>query len=328
LDALFAVYGELFAMKKNSQKLNLLIIKPSSLGDIIHGLQIVAGIKAQRPNAAITWVVRDTFRGWVENCPLVDKVILFNRSEGFASFRKLISEIRKQHFDYVLDLQGLARSGIMTFLSRADCKIGRSDSRELAWLSYNETAPFPKPGKMVHIVDVLLEFLPLLGLKREIAPVSFLPVGKVKIPAGAVILCPYARGAAKEWPYMVELTRGLVSNNIPVVWIGQGNPMTGSLAESALFINLINQTRLEEVPEILKQAKLLVSPDTGIMHLAVALGLPSLVLFGKASDPRYTGPYEKDLAKARVLMARDGNLDHLLPESVLKSCLNFLDFLG
>ncbi|MGA0164775.1 MAG: glycosyltransferase family 9 protein, partial [Bdellovibrionota bacterium] len=88
----------------------LLIIKPSSLGDIIHGLQIATTIKHFKPEIEINWVVREIFKPIVENCEAVDKVYVFERKGGPFAFIKLIKQIRTQRFNWTFDLQGLARS--------------------------------------------------------------------------------------------------------------------------------------------------------------------------------------------------------------------------
>src|ERR1700712_5045289 len=109
----------------------LLIIKPSSLGDIVHGLQVAASLKAQRDDLRISWVVREIFAPIVRACESIDHIYVFERSGGAKAFLKLVRDLRKTKFDYVFDFQGLLRTGLMTSRVRAGKKIGRSDAREM-----------------------------------------------------------------------------------------------------------------------------------------------------------------------------------------------------
>ena len=92
----------------------LLIIKPSSLGDIVHGLQVATSLKAQVTHLRISWVVREIFAPIVRACEAVDRVYVFERNAGAKGFIRLTKELRKTEFDYVFDMQGLLRTGLMT----------------------------------------------------------------------------------------------------------------------------------------------------------------------------------------------------------------------
>ena len=108
----------------------ILIIKPSSLGDIVHGLQVATSLKAQVSHLRISWVVREIFAPIVRACEAVDRVYVFERNAGAKGFLKLTNELRKTEFDYVFDMQGLLRTGLMTSRVKATTKVGRSDARE------------------------------------------------------------------------------------------------------------------------------------------------------------------------------------------------------
>ena len=108
----------------------MLIIKPSALRDIVHGLQVATSIKAQRPEWRISWIVRDIFSPLVRSCAAVDQIYVFRREGGLRGFWHLMREVRQKKFDLVLDLQGLLRTGLMTQWSRGRRKVGRADARE------------------------------------------------------------------------------------------------------------------------------------------------------------------------------------------------------
>ncbi len=103
----------------------LLVIKPSSLGDIVHGLQVAASLKAQRDDLRISWIVREMFAPLVRVCDAVDQVYIFERAAGTKGFLKLMREVRRTKFDYVFDMQGLLRTGLMTSRTRPKHKAGR-----------------------------------------------------------------------------------------------------------------------------------------------------------------------------------------------------------
>src|SRR5271169_778909 len=141
----------------------LLIIKPSSLGDIVHGLQVAASLKAQRPGLRISWIVREIFAPLVRACEAVDHTYIFERNAGPKGFLRLMREVRRTKFDYVFDMQGLLRTGLMTSRTRAKHKVGRSDAREWSGLFYNQKVPLPPDGRRSHALEILLQFCPVLG---------------------------------------------------------------------------------------------------------------------------------------------------------------------
>src|SRR5947209_17271474 len=138
----------------------LLIIKPSSLGDIVHGLQVATSLKEQREDLRISWVVREIFAPIVRACEAVDQVYVFERSGGAKGFIRLTKELRKTKFDYVFDMQGLLRTGLITSRALAKHKVGRSDAREWSGVFYNEKVPLPPEGERSHALEILVPFCP------------------------------------------------------------------------------------------------------------------------------------------------------------------------
>ena len=154
--------------RKRTPMPEMLIIKPSALRDIVHGLQVATSIKAQRPEWRISWIVRDIFSPLVRSCGAVDQVYVFQRDEGARGFLRLMREVRRKNFDLVLDLQGLLRTGLMTKWSRGKRKAGRADAREGAGLFYQEKVPLPPGGSQSHVLDVLLQFCTLVGAEPRL----------------------------------------------------------------------------------------------------------------------------------------------------------------
>src|ERR1051325_7136268 len=132
----------------------ILIIKPSSLGDIVHALQVATSLKAQVTHLRISWVVREIFAPIVRACEAIDRVYVFERNAGAKGFLRLMKELRKTTFDYVFDMQGLLRTGLMTSRTIAAKKVGRTDAREWSGVFYNEKVPLPPGGKRGHALEI------------------------------------------------------------------------------------------------------------------------------------------------------------------------------
>src|SRR5882724_4454437 len=128
--------------------MRILIIKPSSLGDVVHALPTVNRIRERFPDARIAWLINDTLAPLLDHSPIIDELIRFPRAEyaNPAHAHHLLGflrQLRARRFDLVIDLQGLFRSGLMTWATRAPRRIGRSDAREGARLAYTEIVTVP-----------------------------------------------------------------------------------------------------------------------------------------------------------------------------------------
>ena len=302
----------------------ILIVKPSSMGDIIHGLLIAEAIKTQLPEVSIDWVVRREFAELVEAAAVIDHTYIFERSAGVGGFVRLIREVRRQRYDAVLDLQGLARTGILTRAAHAKRKIGRSDARECAWIGYNEKTPALPAGQPPHAVKILSAFLPVLGLKEELPrSLSFdVPEQSVELPEPVdggkrVVLFPESRRAEKNWMGYEPLTRWLLDQPEvgQVVWCGHVPFEASEPLEDERLVNLTGQTGIAQLPELLNAADCVVSNDSGPMHLAAALGRPLVTLFGPTAPERF-GPYPPIESRQRVIRRADGDMGSITLEEV------------
>jgi len=184
----------------------LLVIKPSSLGDIVHGLQVATSLKAQRGDLRISWVVREMFAPIVRACEAVDHVYVFERNGGAKGFLRLMRQVRATKFDYVFDMQGLLRTGLMTKRARAKHKVGRSDAREWAGIFYDEKVPLPPDGRRSHALDILLQFCPVLGAKPELR-------GTLKFREADSLNLRFADGRGGTKPFIMFPTAGAPTRN-------------------------------------------------------------------------------------------------------------------
>lgn len=304
----------------------ILIIKPSSLGDILHGLQVAQSLREQWKGCVhISWVVSSVFASLVEACETVDHVLIFERSEGISGFKRLVSQVRTEQFDWVLDFQGLARSGLLTFFSKAKHKLGRSDAREFSGLAYSQKAPLPPSGEKLHAIDILLQFLPLMGLKPELrGSLSFnAPTVSYNFLEGIedyILIFPNSRRREKEWPYFIELTDNLLKRfpQRTVIWSGSDPLVPNPQWNTKQFINLMGQTQLLDMLPLMQRARLVITNDSGPMHFAAAMDREVLALFGPTAPERF-GPYPLAKTTHHVLRAPDGDLKTLPVSSVLET---------
>ena len=297
----------------------VLIIKPSSLGDIIHGLQVAQSLRAQNPEVEIDWVAAKAFAPLVQACSAVDRVYEFDRKGSLASFARLGKEIRREKFDWALDMQGLARSALLLAAARAKRKAGRADGREGSKLLVRDKPALPPKGHLSHALEILLQFLPLLDLRAELtaAPLGFLHSEHPALSADLaewrpILIFPDSRVKKKEWSGFPELTAQLLKKHpeIPIVWAGSGGPEPDLDWPEDRFVNLLGRTRLEQLPEVIAAARLVICNDSGPMHLAAAMHKPVVALFGPTDHERF-GPYPLDSPRHTIVRAPLGKLAKL-----------------
>jgi ADP-heptose:LPS heptosyltransferase len=303
----------------------LLIIKPSSLGDIVHGLQVATSLKAQVDGLRISWVVREIFAPIVRACEAVDDVYVFERAGGAKGFLKLTNQLRKRTFDAVFDMQGLLRTGLMTSRVHAARKVGRSDAREWSGVFYNEKVPLPKDGKKSHALDILLQFCPVLGAKPELrGTLKFREVDSLNLRFAdargggkPIVMFVDSRRAEKTWNGFKQLTELILreEKNRKVVWAGSSYVHDRGAFPAAQFFNVTGNTSLVSLPALVKRAEWVIANDSGPMHLAAALGVRVLGIFGP-TDPRLFGPYPLNAPSNVVVQAPVGDLKLLAAKDV------------
>lgn len=302
-----------------SKMKKFLIIKPSSLGDIVHGLQIAQSIKAQMPEAHISWVVRDIFAPIVDAADVVDTSFIFRRENGVSGFIKLIKTVRTAPYDCILDFQGLARSGILTLMCQGKHKIGRSDSREGSFLAYNEVVSMPDTAQIPHALEILMEFLPKLNLEKTLFPLEFSKVKpSITVPEDNVVIFPESRRPEKEWKGFQTLTGALFLKypNVKITWAGK-KPMEGKRDwPSNRFTNLTGKMKLVDMLPLIQSARCVISNDSGPMHISAAMGKETFAIFGP-TNPQSYGPYPLSSPMNHVICAPKGDLSILKPEYVL-----------
>lgn len=287
-------------MLKGSEK--LLLVKPSSLGDIVHSLAFLNAVKESFPFVRIHWIVAKGFEDLLTEHPLVEKVIIINKdkwksiknfSATIKEFSNLSLQLKNEEYDIAVDLQGLFRSGVITYLSKASLKVGFKEARELSHFFYNTKVSVPIEK---HAVLRYLEVARLLGCK--INSVKF-PLPQAMEPEwlryfeNFVVIIPSARWQSKNWPlpYIVELIEMLPYKAIV---IGVRSDMDEALKiqeyTKGKAVSCAGKTNLKELIAVFEKSLFVITPDTGAMHLAVACGKKVVAIFG-STDPQRTGPF-------------------------------------
>jgi len=288
----FVVNSKMIALPRR-----ILLIKPSSMGDVIHALPVVAALHEAHSDAEIRWLIQPAWRDLVEGNPGVMQTISFPR-ENFRGVTGWIRSLwwartlRDWRPDLAIDLQGLLRSALIARCSGAKKIIGLSNAREGASLFYDAVAQVDQKG---HAVNQLLSILDVMSIPRPKSPKFFLPTGTLPVdfcvPQPFVVLHPYARGGGKDLTreQVIAFVENL--NSIPVVLVGKGRVMTGLPAN---VLDWSNRTTLLELIAIFRQASFIVSSDSGPMHLAAALQPTKTLAIHRWSDPLRVGPWSEE----------------------------------
>ncbi len=318
--------------KKHSNPSKILIIKPSALGDIALTLPVLASLQASFPDAHITWFIRPEFAPLLENIAALDDIIIFQRKHlgkwwcnprQFSALMRLFAELRKGRFDLVLDLQGLFRTAFFAWLTGARRRFGMKTAREFATLFYTDKIDLDADS--VHVIDYHRKILAAAGARTIINDsnlfattqaaehVSQLLQDRNVDLRNYVVLVTGSAHASKCWP--VEKFAALadrISERFGADIIAAGfaaeKPTIARLAElaGAPVVDLAGHTDMGTLIALLAGAKLVVSNDTGPGHIACALDVPVIIIFGP-TNPSRIRPYAKPHAVAAVDPDARGN---------------------
>lgn len=278
-----------------------LIVKPSSLGDIVHTLPAVRLIKRAHPQMRVRWIANTEWAPLLHGCHLVDEVIAFPRKSfrgivGLGRFLRWAAQRNRDEREtpeIVLDFQGLLRSGIVSFARGADCVVGLSNSREGASRFCDIVVPVDAGA---HAVDQNLSMVRALGLSCSAEDVHFplpggeplSPVADAALPTRFILLHPWSRGEGKSLSPAVLQAFCDALRALPVIIVGmRASP---PLVAGAHVMDLTNQTSLAQLLWLMRRAAACISVDSGPMHLAAAVNSRTLGIH-TWSDPRKVGPY-------------------------------------
>lgn len=283
------------------------IVMMSAIGDVVHVLPVINSIRAAAPDAHLTWIIQPGPHGLVADHPAVDEFIVFDRKAGWRAFRDLYRATRGKRFDLVIALQVYFKAGVITALLDAPRKLGfdRLRARDLNWLFTTERIP---ARGFQHVQDQYFEFLEHLEvpprLEWRLGPTEeerdryagLLPLSDR--PTVALVLATSNPG--KDWPAerYAELA-GRLGADLGVRTVLAGAPSERERAAAETIrarashppLDLLARD-LRRLVYLIERVDVLVTPDTGPLHIGIALGTPTVSLIGY-SNPKWCGPYRR-----------------------------------
>ncbi|MBI5556542.1 MAG: lipopolysaccharide heptosyltransferase I [Deltaproteobacteria bacterium] len=303
--------------------MHILIVKTSAIGDVIHTLPALHALRRHYPQAHISWLIEEAAADIVAGHPALDRVLISGRKRWAQALRRgperlrawkellgFVRELRKTRYDLLIDFQGLLKSGIFVGLSRAERKVGFGRGMAHAECSYiflNEKIP---PVDMnIHAVKRELMLLEAIGIPCDevvfdipIAPEHFQRIGAllrargIADPSRVVPINPQATWPTKLWnnKKFAQVGDWLCRRGFGVVFTG-GKDDRKAVDEIIAHmqypaVNLAGDTTLKTLAALYSKAPMVISTDTGPMHIGAAVGTPVVAIFGSTA-PWRTGPY-------------------------------------
>lgn len=283
------------------------IVMMSAVGDAVHVMPIIHALKAHKPDAHITWILQPGPATLVRGHPLVDDIIIFDRSRGWRAFLDVRTTLANRQFDLVLGLQVYFKAGLITSFTHASIKLGfdKARARDANWLF---TTHRIAPHRGQHVQDQYFEFLDALHVphgapewqlgpwneeerswQREFSAQFDKPI----VPLVIATSKPDKDWFADRW---IEVCHALYhEHGLQPVLVGGRSPRElaaeTEIMRGAPFAHSALGSGLRKLAAILDAAALAISPDTGPLHLAIALRTPVISLIGY-TNPKRVGPYD------------------------------------
>ncbi|HLL46584.1 MAG TPA: glycosyltransferase family 9 protein [Longimicrobiaceae bacterium] len=283
------------------------VVMVSTVGNAVHVLPVLNSIRAHRPGARITWVMQPASAALVRGHPALDDVVLFERKRGVRGLLEVRRELARRPLDVVLNLQAYLKAGLVGAATRAPVRLGydRARARDLTWLFSTHRIPARSRG---HVQDEYLEFVEALGvpvvLEWALGPTEEERMRFAGLlepserPTVAVVVG--TSKPEKEWPaerYAALVDRVQAEMGARAVLVGARSEREEAAAAEIRRLAArppldLREWDLRRLVYLLDRADVLVSPDTGPLHVGVALGTPTVSLMGHTNPKRY-GPYRR-----------------------------------
>lgn len=274
---------------------NVLVVLLGAIGDVVRGLAITGPLKKFYPGVRISWLVEPLSAPLVQNCRYVDDVIVFRRRQRGAVI-DVVKQLRQRKFELVLDMQRHLKSGLFSLIAggRRSIGVNRRDAKEFNWLFHRERLKYF--GELEPKQYQYMEFLNYLGVPwNQSLDFGFVPDEKRAIEllgfSGGVGVVLGSSWPSKDWvpSGYAELVAGLVKSGQRVVLLGDGK--AAGLGEklaalSPQILNLCGKTKVVDLVHVISALSCAVGPDSGPGHIASALGVPYVGLFGPTSAKR------------------------------------------
>lgn len=280
----------------NNIKAKVLLIRFSALGDIVLTAHIGKKLKELFPSFEITWLTEKGYAPLAQCMPWIDEVMPWNRQEGQKGFLKLVSRIREEKFDILMNLQDNDRTALLTLLTPIPLKIGFH--RHFQFVYHQDI--YAVLGKLGIPPCLEKRIRSSLGRPAGDSPLS--SRSELENVRGCAALAIGASMARKRWPaaYWAQLIDYLSGENCMAVLVGAGVKelrMSGeimALCPGKKILNLVGTLSLLDLLRVLADVSFVVAADTGPLHMARALGTPVIALFGPTSlSVAYTQSLDK-----------------------------------
>lgn len=282
------------------------LIKPSALGDVAQTLPLLSVLRRRFPGATIDWVINRELAELLAGHPDLHEVIAFDRHGSWRDGVGLLQTLRRRRFDLVFDLQGLLRTGVMTFATGAPFRVGLQTAREGAnlachWLLPDTGRYVPAYARYWRVAEALgMGDLPRQArIALTEADRSWVFDKLRDLPRPILAIHPGARWVTKRWPVekfaevAAQAADSLVGS-IVVVGSASELPLAARIVETVrhqggVAVSTAGETTLKQLAALSASADLLLSNDSGPMHLAAELGTPVVGLF-TCTSPYLSGP--------------------------------------
>ncbi|MCE5278023.1 MAG: glycosyltransferase family 9 protein [Planctomycetaceae bacterium] len=290
----------------------VLILKPSSLGDVVTAVPVLRALRRQHPEAHITWMLSTTCAPVLAHDSDLDEVLLFDRKRLGRCWRspaaagelaRFLLSLRRGRYDWVLDLQGLLRSGIFSWVTRSGLRAGFADAREAAWLLYTHRVRTPVP----HTVDRNLALAAAVGLDArgqdmtlQVSPAAREGAAALLAEHGLgqkrfMVAVPPTRWATKQYPVRHwRAVVGALARRLPVVLLGSYSEraLCAAVAEGlgSGVIDLSGRTDAAHLVAMIAAGAAVVCCDSAAKFIAPAVGVDVVTLIGP-TRPERTGAY-------------------------------------
>ena len=291
---------------------SLLIVKMSSIGDVVHALPVAVALRRRYPNLRISWVAEDWTAPLLRGHPAIDRVVTFPTMrwgsvgpDWLRSFTDAMHSLRSESYDVSVDLQGLLKSAMVALLSGAPVRVGIHEQREGAHLV---SRGVPRHAGRLHVVEDYLRCAEFLGaaptpvsfaLRIEPAAIASITskLCDMQVPSEAplIVINPSASVVWKTWPaqHWARVADALSTAGTVILVGGSGQRARhAEIARHAAqpLRDLTGRTTLEELVALLDRCAIHIAPDTGSAHIAAALGRPVVSLHGP-TPPWRKAPY-------------------------------------
>ena len=283
----------------------IVIIRLSALGDVCHTMSVVSAIQKRYPKAEITWITGKLEAQLVEMMPNVN-IEVYDKKSGLKGMLAIRQRFQNKKFDALLHMQWSFRASLLSRMLKAGVRVGfcKSQSREKQHWFVNQLAPIPTG---LHVLDSLMSIAKVIDVNNSVKPFWNIkqPIKKTALPVDYVIVNPCASDSIRNWTLdgYRNLIAFLMSQNQKVVLTGGVSKsevdFVNQVATGLDVINLVGATSLVELTAVIREAKLIISPDTGPVHIATMVDTPVIGLYALSNSDR-TGPY---LAKNLVISA-------------------------